>query len=321
MAKKPPSFLNPSAVINDFNPHRIYTEEGAEAAKDLLKLRQELDQMLREGEPNAKALDQPVYTVADVLEVLKRYNRTSGGAGQRGETGPAGPEGPQGGVGPAGPQGEPGPAGADGVVASIVAGEGISVDSTDPANPIVSATGGGGGTVSFCGINMPSGGVTLDTDSSATQGRCFTPSHDLTIYAVGAMFAAANSADTYRGVIAEVDSVGVGTVQGTPSVTPAIAAGTTNGQSQRFEFASPVVLSAGVPYFIGVQITSGGGTTSARGGRVSLSTTQILGLHPNAPGVWEAISRYASNALSAGNTPSSTSAQVSPIWVDGTYTP
>lgn len=38
-----------------------------------------------------------------------------------------------------------GPAGADGVVQSIVAGSNITVNSTDPANPIVSATGGGGG--------------------------------------------------------------------------------------------------------------------------------------------------------------------------------
>jgi hypothetical protein len=41
-----------------------------------------------------------------------------------------------------GPQGDPGPAGN---VDSIVAGTGISVDNTDPANPVVSATGGGGG--------------------------------------------------------------------------------------------------------------------------------------------------------------------------------
>jgi hypothetical protein len=46
-------------------------------------------------------------------------------------------------------------AGGSGVVKTIVAGTGISVDSTDPANPIVSATGGGGSgtvtSVSFTG--------------------------------------------------------------------------------------------------------------------------------------------------------------------------
>lgn len=40
--------------------------------------------------------------------------------------------------GPEGPRGKPGQ---DGTMASIVAGDGIDVDATDPANPIVSATG------------------------------------------------------------------------------------------------------------------------------------------------------------------------------------
>lgn len=38
-----------------------------------------------------------------------------------------------------------GPAGKDGVVQAIKAGANVTVDSTDPANPIISATGGGGG--------------------------------------------------------------------------------------------------------------------------------------------------------------------------------
>ena len=40
-------------------------------------------------------------------------------------------------------QGAQGAAGASGIMASVVAGAGISVDDTDPANPIVSATGSG----------------------------------------------------------------------------------------------------------------------------------------------------------------------------------
>lgn len=44
-------------------------------------------------------------------------------------------------VGPEGPQGDPGPAGAAGVVQSVVAGTGISVNSSDPANPIITNTG------------------------------------------------------------------------------------------------------------------------------------------------------------------------------------
>lgn len=101
------SFLDPQAVAGDFNDNRRYTAKAAEPAADLLRLRQELDKMLEAGRPTS-ALDQPVTTVREVLEVMRRFYRGAGGGGGGGEVGPAGPEGPQ------GPQGDTGPAGADG---------------------------------------------------------------------------------------------------------------------------------------------------------------------------------------------------------------
>lgn len=68
-----------------------------------------------------------------------------GPTGADGAQGPTGAAGPQGDVGPQGNVGPQGPAGADGVVQSIVAGTNVTVDATDPANPIVNAAGGGGG--------------------------------------------------------------------------------------------------------------------------------------------------------------------------------
>jgi hypothetical protein len=59
---------------------------------------------------------------------------TPGGKGDTGATGATGAAGADSTV--------PGPAGADGVIASIVAGANITVDATDPANPIVSASAG-----------------------------------------------------------------------------------------------------------------------------------------------------------------------------------
>ena len=57
----------------------------------------------------------------------------------RGQTGPAGNASTV--PGPAGEDSTvPGPAGEDGIVASVVAGTNISVDNTDPANPIVSSS-------------------------------------------------------------------------------------------------------------------------------------------------------------------------------------
>lgn len=66
---------------------------------------------------------------------------TQGFTGSQGTAGPTGPTGPS---GSQGSQGETGPQGNPGVIQSIIAGDNISVDASDPANPVVNATGGGG---------------------------------------------------------------------------------------------------------------------------------------------------------------------------------
>ena len=77
---------------------------------------------------------------------------------------PAGAQGPQGPQGVEGPQGVAGPQGADGTgtVQTIVAGTNVTVDDTDPANPIVSAAGGGGA------AGLVSGGFTNSMVSAST---------------------------------------------------------------------------------------------------------------------------------------------------------
>lgn len=68
----------------------------------------------------------------DVTIKIAAYSDT----GVRGSPGPVGSTGPQ---GPQGDEGPQGPAGDAGVVQAVVAGAGIDVDATDPANPIVSS--------------------------------------------------------------------------------------------------------------------------------------------------------------------------------------
>lgn len=63
-----------------------------------------------------------------------------GDAGPKGDTGDAGPKGDPGDTGPKGDPGEQGPQGDPGVVQSLVAGDGIAVDDTDPSAPIISST-------------------------------------------------------------------------------------------------------------------------------------------------------------------------------------
>lgn len=55
--------------------------------------------------------------------------------------------------------------GGSGIVETVVAGTGISVDSTDPANPVVSATGGGGSG------NVPAGGTTGQVLAKASNSN------------------------------------------------------------------------------------------------------------------------------------------------------
>lgn len=73
----------------------------------------------------------------------------TGATGAQGIQGPAGPKGDKGDQGIQGIPGANGTDGAPGVVQSIVAGSNITVNSSDPANPIISSTGGGGGSTSF----------------------------------------------------------------------------------------------------------------------------------------------------------------------------
>lgn len=70
-----------------------------------------------------------------------------GPKGDKGDTGNTGPAGPTGPTGPQGPQGPAGADGADGLgtLVSIVAGDNITVDNTDPNNPIVASTASGDG--------------------------------------------------------------------------------------------------------------------------------------------------------------------------------
>jgi hypothetical protein len=86
-----------------------------------------------------------------------------------------GAKGEQGEQGIPGNDGIDGVDGAPGVVQEVVAGTNVTVDNTDPANPIVSATGGGGGAVDS--VNGQTGTVTLDADDiddSATTNKFAT---------------------------------------------------------------------------------------------------------------------------------------------------
>jgi hypothetical protein len=113
-----------------------------------------------------------VLTYDDVTDAfLWEVPAAQGEQGEQGETGPTGPQGPTGLTGPAGPEGPEGPEGpqgpagadgADGVVASIVAGTNVTVDATDPANPIVSSSGGASAVADRTALKAVDTGVTTE---------------------------------------------------------------------------------------------------------------------------------------------------------------
>lgn len=77
---------------------------------------------------------------------------------------------------PQGIQGVQGPAGADGVVQTIVAGTNVTVDSTDPANPIVNAT---ASPAPVDSVNGQTGVVVLDTDDISEGTKKYTTAADI----------------------------------------------------------------------------------------------------------------------------------------------
>jgi hypothetical protein len=137
------TFLNARAVETDFNTNRVYTEKALVPTEDLVKLRREIDDLLKDG-TKVNALDAPVHTVRDVMELIRKFYRGGGGAGSvvsltdnldgtftltvNGNTTTYDVLAYAGG------------GGGGGTVDTVVAGAGVSVNSADPANPIVTNT-------------------------------------------------------------------------------------------------------------------------------------------------------------------------------------
>lgn len=117
-------------------------------------------------------------------------------------------------------KGEQGPPGNDGVIQSIVAGDNITVDNADPANPIVSGSSGGGGggrtlvaeTVSTAdgAFNMDISGLDLDGDVQ----------YEVEIFAQATVGTIANADITFNNNTTGTNYVTKGIFTNTATVTP-----------------------------------------------------------------------------------------------------
>lgn len=68
-----------------------------------------------------------------------------------------------------------------GIVQTIVAGSNITVNSTDPANPIVSATGGGGGSGIIQSVTVTTGNVTAGSTALTNYIYLIAGAHTVTL--------------------------------------------------------------------------------------------------------------------------------------------
>lgn len=116
-------------------------------------------------------------------------------------------------VGPAGANGSEGADGAPGVVEAIIAGANVTVDATDPANPIVSASGGGGsGTVES--VTATDATITVDNTDPANPTIAVTAG----AFATATQGATADSAVQPGDLTAVATSGDYADLSGTPSL-------------------------------------------------------------------------------------------------------
>lgn len=207
-------------------------------------------------------------------------------------------QGEQGIQGIQGPIGETGPAGADGVVQSIVAGTNVSVDSTDPANPIVSASGGGGG--GGAGLTLIPSTLDISTYYTAAYNMLCSQVKAKTAFdiygaTVNVHGGNAGSGSKFKFVIYKVLDATLEILEAyeTPEVTVNWLASVNFQRSVQFKFNFPVSITpddATTSYLIGVVRTDG---TTATPAQVHYRTSSMAGGWQ----MFESIGGYIDNSM------------------------
>jgi hypothetical protein len=161
------------------------------------------------------------------------------------------------------------------------AGVSVSDDGGGVAGITISGGGGGGGGGAY--FNGWSGTVgSLSGSGRAIKGMIITPDVDIDVSHVWGFIDGASAGLAHAGIIAEMTgTTSSDTVVSLIGTTASINTRSTNLEPYRFAFASPVTLTAGQHYFVGVVNQSGTGTTAVRVGNTSGSSSQAgINNHP-----------------------------------------
>lgn len=174
--------------------------------------------------------------------------------------------------------------------------------------------GGGGGGAAFSGATVSSEGGSFGT-SFATRGTFFTPTVDLVVDSISAIYDTFSSTDEFAGVIATFTGTTVSdTVVTVLGQTPSTAVGSTARTELTHTFSSPITLTAGTKYFIGSTLTNGSGTSTNR-------IKTVVGLSMNAPGTLDDDTStwyLQDNALATSDAIDSIVTSAAPyLWING----
>lgn len=191
----------------------------------------------------------------------------------------------------------------------------ITVDQQGRITAAANGGGGGGGTRWFNGGTI---GTTplIDNNAQATKGTRFTPLEDLEVDAIMAYIDQNANGDVYAAFIAELsDATSTATIVSVLGTTPDQSNGTTFTRYDRFPFTTPLTLTAGTPYFMGVLIRGGTGATPVR-----LGTSAGYNQVPNAPVTVHGLFRYTTIGVSASQAPTfADNTQVFAVFLEGTF--
>lgn len=183
----------------------------------------------------------------------------------------------------------------------------------------ISGGGGGGGGGATGYFNGAVGDVLAGSGSAfAAKGTIFVPNQTVTVTGVWALIDASASAQAHFAQIATCTSPTVGTIGTLLGTSSTVNTTTANMMQMFFPFATPVTLTIGQTYWIGVVNASGVGTTICAVG-TSTSTTNAWQM--DAPGFTHAQQHFFNTVgVTNGQTTSLSQVGTVNIWIEGYLT-
>ena len=164
-------------------------------------------------------------------------------------------------------------------------GAGVVVTDAGGGQSDIAVAGGGGGGGTYVGGAAFGEAFTVSSSLFAMKGIAFTPQFDTDVSFVVAMLEPTGGAHTYEGIIAEMNGSATGATVVTVNTNSAQETPGAVRDFVRFYWATPITMTAGTTYFIGVVRTDSTATIANRMGSNAIHGANSF--LPNVPGTIE----------------------------------